>query len=77
MERTRWTDDRIDDMVVRLDAGLADLREDIRALRRETRADSRSIREDISAFQRQVMQIGWGLVGAVLAVLVTLLVGAA
>jgi hypothetical protein len=81
VERTRWTDERIDDMVLRLEGGLADVREEIRALRQENREDSRStrddirsIREDLSAFQRQVAQIGWGLVGALLVALLTLLI---
>ena len=83
-ERTRWTDERLDDLAATLNASIADLREEIRALRTEMRAEFSLVRQelsvmrqDFSAMQRQIAQIGWALVGTLIAALTALIIALA
>ena len=79
-----WTDERLNDLaatleplpaaVARIEAhlqdGLGGLRDEVR----ELHEDNRSLRGDVSAFQRQLTQVGWGLAAALVGVLVALVV---
>ena len=77
MERTVWTDERLDDLATTLDRSFNLLREEMVDVRHEIR----SLRDDLSTWQRQIAQIGWALatalatalVAAVVAVLVAVL----
>jgi hypothetical protein len=84
VERTAWTDERLDDLVHTLNRNFDLLREEIHGLRSDVREeihglrdDMRSLREDLSASQRQFAQIGWGLVAALIAALVALILALA
>lgn len=63
MERTFWTDDRLDDLANRVDAGFARVDADIRELRAE-----------IGGLRQALLRVGGGimigLVGVIAAVLV-------
>ena len=67
MERTRWTDERLDDLVVSTDSQFALLRMEIDLLRSEIR----ELRDDFAAWSRQMTQLAWmvavALAGAMLA----------
>jgi hypothetical protein len=54
VERTAWTDERIDDFAQRVDA-------DIRELRVEMRAGFAEVRSEISALRLMVVRFGGGL----------------
>ena len=51
-----------------------DMHEEMRALRGEMREDVVALRADLAASQRQITQIGWGLVAALIAALAALLI---
>jgi ribosomal protein L29 len=59
-------------------AEIASLRADTRAefasLRADTRAEFASLRADLSAFHRQIAQIGWGMATAVIGLLIALII---
>jgi hypothetical protein len=52
------------------------LREDTRQEFRDLRQDFRELRADFSAWQRQIAQIGWALVGTLMAAIVALVIAA-
>ena len=64
MERTAWTDERLDDLATRMDAGFARVDADIRELRAE-----------ISGLRLTLLRVGGGimvgLVGVIAAILVS------
>jgi hypothetical protein len=85
MERARatWTDERLDDLAGRMDAGFARVDADIRALRTELRSEVGGLRSELGAridsvqtelggridgLQRMTLQVGAGMI-------VTMLVG--
>jgi hypothetical protein len=72
MERTIWTDERLDDLSRRMDAGFATVHADIRELRGEVRADMAELRGELSAFRLTILRVGGGimvgLVGVIAAV---------
>lgn len=49
MERTAWTDERLDDLAQRMDAGFARVDEDIRDLRAEMRSGFAEVHRRIDA----------------------------
>lgn len=53
LERMAWTDERIDDLVMRIDRGFDELRDEMREMRGE-----------MAAMHRQQATIGWGIAGA-------------
>ncbi len=65
MERTAWTDERLDDLAQRMDAGFDRLDRDIRDLRVE-------LRDEIGALRLVLLRVGGGimvgLVGVIAAV---------
>ena len=81
MERSAWTDERLDDLAATLDTNVRMLREEIAGLRtdmqeefRNVRGDMRALRADLSAWQRQIAQIGWSLVVALIGAIVALII---
>jgi len=74
MERTAWTDERIDDLAASLERNINLLREEIHGLREDSRQDFRELRSELSAGQRQIAQIGWGLVAALIAAIVAVII---
>jgi len=78
LNRVAWTDERIDDAMLRIDRGFDSLREEMREMRVELREEMRSMRTDlhgqINAGQRQMTTIGWGIGAALLAQLIAFVV---
>ena len=72
MERSAWTDERLDDLAARLNTNISLLREDIR----ELRVEFRELRVDFSAWQRQIAQIGWAFAVALIGAIVALILAA-
>jgi hypothetical protein len=60
--RQSWTDDRLDDLARRMDNGFGRIDEDMRAMRVE-----------IGALQRTMLQVGGGLIAAVLGMMVAVI----
>jgi hypothetical protein len=73
MERSAWTDERLDDLVATVNMHIQLLHEEIHDVRDEVRA----LRADLSAWQRQIAQIGWALVVALIGAIVALIVAVA
>ena len=73
MERSAWTDERLDDLAASMDRNFALVRADIS----DVRAEIRALRADISAWQRQIAQIGWALAIALIGAIVALVVAVA
>lgn len=72
--RNAWTDERLDDLSARVDRGFDRVDADLRAL--NGRLDAMGSRLDgfqqsLDALQRTMLQVGVGLIGALLAVMVT------
>jgi hypothetical protein len=67
--RATWTDERLDDLSRRIDAGFARVDEDLRAMRTElaqaARTDALSAR--IDALQRTMIQVGGGMIATLVA----------
>jgi len=76
MERAAWTDERLDDLSRRMDAGFERVDADIRELRAELRTEMAGLRADlggrIDALQVTLVRVGGGvivgLVGVIAAV---------
>jgi hypothetical protein len=66
MERTAWTDERLDHLAKRMDAGFGRLDQDIRELRTELRSEIRELRITLIRVGGAMMA---GLVGVIAAVL--------
>ena len=65
--REAWTDGRLDDLSRRVDRGFDRVDADLRAL--NGRLDG--FQQTLDALQRTMLQVGVGLIGALLAVMVT------
>jgi hypothetical protein len=65
--REAWTDERLDDLSRRMDRGFDRVDADLRAL--NGRLDG--FQQSLDALQRTMLQVGVGLIGALLAVMVT------
>lgn len=77
MKRTAWTDERIDEKMAAIDSTFDMLRREIQGLREDNREQFAALRTDFSALQRQLVQIGFGLVGVLVAAMVALIVALA
>ena len=82
MDRTVWTDERLDDLAANTERSFDLLRQEFRELREENqqehramRADISALRSDLSAWQRQITQIGWAMAGTLIAAVVALVIG--
>lgn len=75
MERTAWTDERLDDLANRMDAGFARVDAEIRELRAEMRAEIGALRAEIGVLRITLLRVGGGimigLVGVIAAILVS------
>lgn len=77
MERTAWTDERLDDLANRMDAGFARVDAEIRDLRKELRSEigglGVELRAEIGALRLTILRVGGGimirLVGVIAAIL--------
>ena len=74
MERRVWTDERIDERMTAIETTFARIFEELAAIRSEFRSEIGGLRTDLSAWQGQIAQIGWALVGTLGAALVAGLV---
>ena len=73
MERVAWTDERLDELVRRIDAGFERVDREIRALRSELRSEMAGLRTElqaeIAALRTNTNRIGGGIiVGLIVAV---------
>jgi hypothetical protein len=87
MERSIWTDERLNDMASTVDRNVSLLGQEVRALREETASEFRALRQetssefralraDLSAWQRQIARIGWAFATGLLATLAAALIAA-
>ncbi len=67
MERTAWSDERLDDLSTRMDAGFARVDADIRELRRAVLDQGVELRGEIAALRVTMIRVGGAMVGAMLA----------
>jgi hypothetical protein len=89
MERSAWTDERLDDFAASVTGELRLLRtemreeframrtemhEEFRAMRAEMHEEFRAMRAEMGSLQRQMTQIGWALVIALIGAVVTIVV---
>ena len=84
MRRSAWTDQRLDDKMGVIDSTfemlrdeMHGLREEMRGLRTDISSEIRELRSDFSSLQTTLAQIGFGLVGVLLAAMVALIVALA
>jgi hypothetical protein len=79
VERSAWTDERLDDLANRMDAGFARVDADIRELRMELRSEigglRGELRAEIGGLRLTLLRVGGGimigLVGVIAAILVS------
>ena len=75
MERTAWTDERLDDLANRMDAGFARVDANICGLRDELRGDIGGLRTEIGGLRLAILRVGGGimigLVGVIAAIVVS------
>jgi hypothetical protein len=79
VERSAWTDERLDDLANRMDAGFARFDADIRELRMELRSEigglRGELRAEIGGLRLTLLRVGGGimigLVGVIAAILVS------
>lgn len=67
MERVAWTDERLDDLSTRMDAGFDRVDRDIRDLRSEVRSGFADVRSEIDSLRALLFRMNAGLLIAVLA----------
>lgn len=83
MERVAWTDERLDDLANRMDAGFARIDADIRDLRSELGSEIGALRSELRAeiggLRLTLLRVGGGiiigLVGVIAAILASPLAG--
>jgi hypothetical protein len=73
MERAAWTDQRLDDLAARVDAGFRRVDADIRDVRGDIRGLRTALRGEVDALRITLLRVGGGvivgLVGVIAAVL--------
>ena len=74
MERTVWTDERLDDAITRIDRRFDQLEDRIDRSFDRVWDEFRELRREISSSNRQLAQIGWALVGILLVQLIAAVV---
>ncbi len=91
MERSTWTDERLDEKMTSIDDNFALLRAELREFRSEMRSDINHLRSDVdhlrgdvgglrsefTTMQGRLIQIGFSLVGVLIASMVALIVAVA
>ena len=69
MERVACTDERLDDLSRRMDAGFEGVDRDIRELRTEMRTEFGSVRAEMGALRTTMNRFGTGMIVALVAVI--------
>jgi hypothetical protein len=64
MERSVWTDERVDDMVARNETRFELLHAEMRETRAEMREGFREMREELSKVNRNMLHLTIGMIGA-------------
>lgn len=67
MERTAWTDERLDDLSGRMDAGFDRVDRDIRDLRGEMHAGFADVRGEIDGLRSLMLRLSGGIIASVVA----------
>lgn len=77
MERSLWTDERLDDVVARHDNHYellrTEMRDEFRDLRAEMRAGFHELRDEMSKSRRDLLHLTIGMIGAFAALFAALL----
>jgi hypothetical protein len=66
MERTAWTDERLDDLAMRVDCDVRELRRDINAGFADVRGEIADVRGEINGLRSLMLRIGGGIMASVL-----------
>ena len=69
--RQSWTDDRLDDLSRHMDQRFDNVDGEIATLRTETQESNRELRAEFNALNRTLLQVGGGVVVALIGLLVT------
>lgn len=75
MERTASTDERLDDLARRMDAGFNRVDADIRDLRVEVRTQGVELRGEIDALRVTLVRVGGGIMAGLVGVIAAVLAG--
>jgi len=67
MDRVAWTDERLDDLAQRMDAGFDRVDRDIRDLRSEMQGGFVAVRGEIDALRSTMFRVGGGIMASVVA----------
>lgn len=65
MERTAWTDERLDDLSHRMDTGFDRVDRDIRGLRSEMNAGFADMRGEMNGLRSLILRMSGGIVASV------------
>jgi len=84
VERSTWTDERLDDKMQGIDHTfelmrdeLSGMRTEMRELRQDLTSEMTGLRSDFNALQRQLIQVGFTLVGVLVAAMTALIIAVA
>jgi hypothetical protein len=66
MERTTWTDERLDDLAVRVDSDVRELRRDMNTGFANVRGEIVDVRGEINGLRSLMLRIGGGIMASVL-----------
>lgn len=78
MQRVAWTDERLDDLAARMDAGFDRVDRDIRELRSEVsgvrgdlKSEAAALRGEIAELRTTMRRVGGGIIVAMIAAVLT------
>lgn len=75
MERGAWTDQRLDDLAQRMDAGFERVDRDVREMRGEIGALRAEMHGDFNALRLTLLRIGGGIMVGLVGVITALVAG--
>jgi hypothetical protein len=75
VERTAWTDERLDDLARRMDAGFERVDGDIRELRAEVRGMRTELGGQIDALRVTLIRVGGAMMAGMIGVIAAVLAG--
>ena len=75
MERMAWTDERLDDLTRRMDAGFERVDADMRELRAEVRAQGVELRGEIGGLRITLLRVGGVMVASLVGIIAAVLAG--
>lgn len=75
MERSVWTDERLDDLARRMDAGFDRVDADVRELRIETREGLAAVRGEIDMLRITLLRVGGGVIVGLVGVIAAVFAG--